>query len=184
MDYPKRKINRLSEYDYSQNGSYFITICAYEKAHIFGDIVGAGNVCRPNDTSCNDNLHTNSVYATVGAGTDRPKIILSDIGQIIDNSINKIPNIYTLYTLDKYTIMPNHVHLILTIDSSNSGRSMPAPTISQVIEQFKSYTVKQAQKPIWQKGFYDHIIRDEKSYQTKWNYIDTNTDFWHEDKYH
>jgi len=174
MNFPKRKINRLFKYDYSQNGSYFITICAYEKTHIFGEIVMANH----------------SAYPTVGAGTDRPQIILSEIGKIVDNTINDISKIYPSTSVDIYTVMPNHVHMILTIDNPNSGRQVAAPTIIKIIGHLKRFVSMTAKKlpccpnHIWQKGFYDHIIRDDKSYKTKWNYIDTNTDFWHEDEYH
>jgi len=58
-----------------------------------------------------------------------------------------------------------------------------APAISRIVKQFKGTITKQIGFPIWQKSFYDHIIRDEKDYLVRWNYIDTNPERWGEDEY-
>jgi len=159
-NFPKRKTNRLIEYDYSQNGAYFVTICAHDKQCIFGEIAG-------------------------GAGNARPQMILSEIGCIVDKVINKISSIYDAVSVDKYVIMPNHVHLLIMIN--DCGRPMAAPTISTIVNQFKGYITKvvgaRIARPLWQKLFYDHIIRNQNDYAKIWEYIDTNPDKWHEDKY-
>ena len=72
------------------------------------------------------------------------------------------------------------VHLILVIQS---GRTQFAPTISRIIKQFKGKITKQVGFCIWQKSFYDHVIRDEKDYLRIWEYIENNPDKWTEDKY-
>jgi hypothetical protein len=59
-----------------------------------------------------------------------------------------------------------------------------APTLSRVIKQFKGAVTKKAGFPVWQKSFYDHIIRNEQDYVEVWNYIDTNPARWGEDKYY
>lgn len=59
---------------------------------------------------------------------------------------------------------------------------MLIPTISHIIQQFKGYITKQTGKSIWQKSFYDHVIRDETDYQMIWRYIDENPIRWEEDE--
>lgn len=151
MIYPKRKPNRLKNYDYSQSGIYFITICAKNKANLFWN---------------------------VGATIGRPN--LSKTGEIVERAILNIPKTYSTVTLDKYVIMPNHIHLLLHLRNEN-GRAMYAPTISTVIQQMKGYVTKQIGHNIWQKLFHDHIVRNEKSYKKIWQYIENNPLRWKED---
>ena len=150
-----RKQNRLKEYDYSQNGYYFITICTAEKSKLLCDIY-------------------------VGANCVRPKTTLSEIGKLVDENIVRLNGIYETVRVDKYVVMPNHVHLILVIQS---GRTQFAPTISRIIKQFKGKITKQIGFCIWQKSFYDLIIRDENDYLRICEYIENNPGKWAEDKY-
>ncbi|MBR3150333.1 MAG: HD domain-containing protein, partial [Eubacterium sp.] len=137
---PNRKQNRLKNYDYATNGVYFITICTKDKECILSKIVSENNV---------------------GADTIRPSSIkYSKIGAIVDSAINQINSHYDSVFVDKYVIMPNHVHLMLCI-SNNSGRMVSAPT---VVGSLKRYVSQQIGKSIWQKSFYDHIIRNEDDY--------------------
>ena len=69
--------------------------------------------------------------------------------------------------------MPDHIHLLICIGGGN-GRPQVAPTLSRIMQQFKGVTTKRCGRPLWQKGFYDHVIRDDNDFLTKWNYIDTN----------
>ena len=78
--------------------------------------------------------------------------------------------------------MPNHVHLLVVLQS-DCGRPVAVPMISHVINQFKGYASKQAGFSIWQRGYYDHIIRNEQDYLSVWNYIDTNPAKWAQDEY-
>ena len=73
--------------------------------------------------------------------------------------------------------------MIIRIDKDNR-RPQVAPTVSRITQQFKGSVTKQVKKSIWQKGFYDHIIRDEYYYQVKWQYIDDNPIKWAEDELH
>lgn len=158
---PRRKNIRLKNHDYSKAGYYFITICSKDKKYIFRD---------------------------VGAVFDRQfeshyeKPPLSNIGQIIESEINKINSIYENVEIDKYVIMPNHIHMIIILNNVN-GQSKTAPTISRIMQQFKGSVSKQTGLSLWQKSFYDHIIRDEQEYQKIWNYIETNPLEWKNDKY-
>jgi REP element-mobilizing transposase RayT len=99
--------------------------------------------------------------APVGADTIRPKIQLKPYGIIVDNAINQIEKHYECVFVDNYVIMPNHIHLLLRID--NYGRMVSAPTVSTVIGSLKRF-VSQKAVPIWQKGFHDHVIRNEEDY--------------------
>ena len=145
MPLPKRKMNRLPDYDYSTTNAYFITICA--------------------------NDHKNLFWLPVGATIGRPQ--LSVCGRIILQNIQLISRHYPAVTVDHYVIMPDHIHLLLQIHA-DGGRSMIAPTVSRIIKQFKGIVTKQIGRSIWQKGFYDHIIRDENDYFAKRQYIEEN----------
>ena len=150
-----RKHNRLTEYDYSQNGYYFITICTAEKQKMLCDI-------------------------SVGIDGARPQTTLTEIGKLVAENIGILNGTYETVRVDKYVVMPNHVHLILTIQN---GRTQFAPTVSRIVKQFKGTITKQLGFGIWQKSFYDHIIRDEEDYLRIWEYIDNNPAKWAEDKY-
>ena len=150
-----RKHNRLKEYDYSQNGYYFITICTAERRKILCDI-------------------------SVGANCVRPKTTFSEIGKLVAENISILNDIYETVRVDKFVIMPNHIHLIVVIQN---GRTQFAPTISRIIKQFKGKITKQVGFCIRQKSFYDHVIRDEKDYLRICEYIENNPGKWAEDKY-
>lgn len=150
MDLPKRKNIRLHNYNYSSNGAYFITICTKNKENLLWKNVGA-NCVRPLE-----------------------QLPLSKIGIVIENEIYKLNTVYENIKVDKYQIMPNHIHLIIFIYEDSNGRTQFAPTISRIIKQFKGSITKQIGFSIWQKSFYDRIIRNEKEYQSVWNYINNN----------
>lgn len=150
MDLPKRKNIRLNDYNYSSNGAYFITICTKNKENLLWKNVGA-NCVRPLE-----------------------QLPLSKIGIVVENEIHKLNTIYENIKVDKYQIMPNHIHLIIFIYEDSNGRTQFAPTISRIIKQFKGSITKQIEFSIWQKSFYDRIIRNEKEYQEVWNYIHNN----------
>ena len=157
---PKRKKIRIQGYDYSRAGVYFITICVKDMHELLGNM-------------------------KVGAATCRPCVELSLEGQITDNAIRNIHDIYPHVVVDKYVIMPNHVHLILSVSDLKSGRQIAAPTTVQtVIGNMKRYVSMQTGYSLWQKSFYDHIIRDEEDYQRIWQYIDQNPARWQEDCYY
>ena len=161
---PKRKQNRLTGYDYSQPGCYFVTICAKNRRYLFWD----------------------EFDWRVGADIIRPHTIpLSLYGRIIKNVIEQIPVRYPGASVEKYIIMPNHIHLLLRISVSN-GRMISAPTyrVPTIIGQMKRAASKQAQTGLWQKGYHDHIIRSEADYLRIWDYIDTNPAKWREDCYY
>jgi len=154
---PERKRIRLNGYNYSYKGAYFITICVKDKHEMLGTI-------------------------DVGAATCRPHITLSEYGKILDDAINNINNIYECVHVDCYVIMPNHMHMIVSI--LERGRQVAAPTISLVVGNMKRVVSKQIGFSLWQKSFHDHIIRSEDDYNRIWKYIDDNPTLWSEDCYY
>lgn len=158
MEEATRKSLRLQGYDYSQAGAYFITICTDKKACLLGSVVGANCV--------------------------RPYVALSNIGQCVALEIQHMSHIYPFLSVEHAVVMPNHVHLLLQIATDEDGRTQFAPTVSRCVKQFKGAVTKQIGKPIWQKSFHDHIVRNEQEYQKIWQYIDTNPLRWMEDCYY
>lgn len=166
MERPVRKPNRLRAYDYSQPGCYFVTICTKERRPLFW----AEDVP---DTS-------------VGADIIRPRpILLSKLGLVVEHAILEMPRRYANVTLDQYVIMPNHVHILLTLGDQN-GRMISAPTkgLPIVVGQMKRTVSKQAHMDIWQKGYHDHVIRNDADYLRIWDYMETNPAKWREDRYY
>ena len=153
MDLPKRKPTRLKGYDYSTPGAYFITICTKDRKELLSKII---------------------------VGDDEgivPQNNLSKIGLICERYINNINIKYENVTVDKYVIMPNHIHLIIFLHGTMKASS-PTKNIETIIRSFKTMVTKEIGNSIWQRSYHDHIIRGEKDYQKIWEYIDTNPTKW------
>lgn len=153
-NYSERKILRLQNFDYSQNGAYFITICTRDRKQYLCKIVG-------------DDAHI------------VPQIKLTNYGYIVEKYIKNVPGI------DKYVIMPNHIHMIIKVKNNGTmWASSPTTAIPQIIKSFKSLVTKQIGFSIWQRSYYDHIIRGEKDYLEIWEYIENNPQKWQLDCYY
>ena len=157
MELPQRKPTRLPDFDYNTPGTYFITICTENKEHILSRIVG-------------------------GDVLDAPKINLSAYGEIADKYINQLNNFYEDICVDKYVIMPNHIHLLLSITENGASRTSP-PTVqhssvSRFVSTFKRFCNKECGANIWQRHFYDHVIRNQRDYDEIWQYIENNPRKW------
>ena len=100
---------------------------------------------------------------------------MSEAGEEVDQSIRRISKIYPWLTVDIYAVMPNHIHLLLRA-KENCGVS-----ISIVVGSLKRQVSKKLHRSIWQKGFYDHVIRGEQDYREIWQYIEANPIRWSED---
>ena len=108
---------------------------------------------------------------------------LSRCGEIVEKYIQKMNYQYDNVCIDKYVIMPNHIHLILVVKNNGMSRA-PSPTnaiVPKFVSLFKRYCNREYGENIFQRSFHDHIIRDENDYQKIWNYIDTNPIKWRED---
>ena len=176
MQYDPTKHNRrsirLKGYDYTQSGYYFITICTHQKSCLFGAIVNN-------------------------------KSNLSKFGQIAFACWQAIPEHFSRIELDRFVVMPNHVHgiLIMTNDDGR-GKAVPRPyegkfgkpvagSIPTIVGSFKSAVTKQINilrkskgMSVWQRNYYEHIIRDEESLNRIRNYIVNNPLSWTEDRLH
>ena len=158
-EFVQRKATRLKDFDYSESGAYFITICTQGRRNILSSIVGEGS----------------------------PLPQLSSYGIIADKWIKKIPEIFNDVYIDNYVIMPNHIHLLLSI--INDGRGDPSPTVINAVGWLKyNITVdinktRHIQKEkIFQRSFYDHIVRNRDDYDEIYKYIYENPICWQFDR--
>jgi len=166
MIYRQRKANRLKNYDYSSSGVYFVTICSKNRIEYFGTIVNK-------------------------------KMILNKIGGIVKECWEGIPKHFKDIILDKFVIMPNHVHGILIINNVENRHACSLQHVCSlrrqnqllpnVINSFKSASSKlihqlQLNSFQWQKSFYDHIMRNEKSLNKIKEYVGNNPLNWDNDK--
>lgn len=164
MDLPNRKQNRLRCFDYNQNGAYFITICVKDRKRILSKI-------------------------NVGAGVlDCPKIKLLKYGEIADKYINQLNNFYNNISVDKYVIMPDHIHLLISIQNGQSGTPVPTngtiksddrnSVVGKFVSALKRFSNREYGENIWQPRYYDHIIRNQTDYNEVLEYINQNSAKW------
>lgn len=173
MEKKRNRPGRLPNYDYGSAGYYFITFCTRNR-------------------DCCLSVITNPGREGVGRGAlAPPEVVLKEPGSILDGYIQNIPKVYPGVRVDKYAIMPNHVHLLIQITGEGDGGARaPRPTevgspdIQRIIGGVKSLTRRKVGRPIWQTSFYDHIVRNEADYLRIWQYIDTNPAKWAEDEYY
>ncbi len=156
---PKRKQNRLKDYDYSSCGVYFITVCTKDRKCLFWskdafDFVGEDIILPQNNVE------------------------LSPYGKIAYEAIKAIPKHYPHIELLQHVIMPNHIHLLLSIPYKG-GRMISSPTsILTAIGQMKRYVSKKIGTAVWQRSFHDHVIRDQNDYQKIAKYMYENPIKW------
>lgn len=161
---------RLNDYDYRQNGAYFVTICAHQRTCLFGPV-------------------KNGVMR------------LNTWGGIAQEEWRRTERVRPNIQLDAFVIMPNHVHGVLMIVDdaapSAAGAQMNARTggnapgsLGQIIGHFKSIVTKRIRKsagsisiPVWQRNYYDHVIRTESDLQRVREYIMANPARWGDDDY-
>ena len=189
-----RKGIRLPAYDYSSEGAYFVTVCTDGKRRILSELptVGADDSVRPYALSGPVEMADDSVrhYTPPGTavGADdsvRPTVptILTLIGKIVEDCILSLPLHNDGIRLDKYVVMPNHIHLLLRFVPAEGGQSRPP--LQKVMQSLKSVTTRKCWEfgisKLWQRSFYDHVIRNETDYLKIWQYIEQNPLRWSED---
>lgn len=168
---PQRKHNRLKGFDYSSSGWYFVTICTKNREIFFGEVINR-------------------------------KMVLNDYGRIVKQCWFDLSNHYLNCLLDEFIVMPNHIHGIIVIKNIKyvgaifkspniTGEINFAPTnkklsLSTIMKWFKSISSIQIRKYKhlfqWQRSFYDHIIRNEKSLFAIREYIRNNPLKWEDDR--
>ncbi len=169
MDRPERKKTRLKGYDYSTPGWYFITICTRGRERILCEIVGTA----------------------VPGG---PQVHLTQWGEIVDRRLREMSEFYSNVKIEKYVVMPNHVHLLIHILGQSGtgpvvpggppGTAVPTSVIARFMGTFKRFCNRECGKNIWQSRSYDHIIRNETDYREIWEYIDQNPAKWPKDRFY
>ena len=162
MDLPKRKQIRLQNYDYSSRGAYFVTICTQNRRCILSDI-RRGDPC------------------------GRPSLILTEYGKTVEQCLKQAENLYAVQ-IEPYVIMPNHIHFICEIAHARATANA-APTLGRVVGALKSLAANQCRKTglngsLWQRGYFEHVIRNEDGYRQIWEYIENNPAKWAEDRYY
>jgi putative transposase len=163
-----RKSIRLKGYDYSSPGEYFVTICAYQREDVFCTIVNQ------------------SVY-------------LSPAGDIVKRHWVEIPKHFENVDLDEFIIMPNHIHgIIVLTEPVGAIHESPLPktqqqrrtmTLSKIIGRFKMSSAKEINllhntpgHHVWQRNYYEHIIRSDRELTNIREYIINNPLNWHADE--
>ncbi len=163
---PVRKPLRIEHYDYSTPGAYFVTFCTHNRKNMLSRIVGA--------------IH------------ESPEPQLTAYGKIAESVINNIP-VHLCITVDRYVIMPNHIHLILMIteeDWMRAIRESPLQSrsiISKAVGYIKMNASKEIHRyngnmPVWQRGYHDHVIRNREDYEMIAKYIYENPVRWELDR--
>ena len=158
-----RRSIRLKEYDYSQAGAYFVTIVAWQREVLFGEIVNG-------------------------------EMVLNDFGKIVSKKWQWMETQYEYVELDAWILMPNHLHGILIIHDDGRGGSRPAPTpikhkpLGGLIGAFKTVSTKQINllrdtegQVVWQRNYYERIIRNEPEMDRISRYIESNPSMWVDD---
>lgn len=158
-----RRSIRLKHYDYVQPGAYFVTICVQHRQCLFGHI-------------------------------DEGKMYLNTFGTIVDATWQYLPQHFQNVEIDAYVTMPNHVHGIVIISdkcSPNKAAPKGAPTLGQIVAYFKYQTTKEINRirrcpgaRIWQRNYYEAIIRDERMWHYVAAYIQRNPLSWWQDQLH
>ena len=168
-----RKNTRLKGADYNSPGAYFITVCTQDRRCILSRIVGTGVLDGP-----------------VRGVVEDPVVELLPYGRIVERYICQLNDFYRdVLSVERYIIMPNHVHILLFVKPNNmddveDGPSgTPVPTIqnsivSRFISTFKRFCNKECGGNIWQYRSYDHVIRNQQDYDETWQYIENNPRKW------
>lgn len=169
-NHPNRKRLRLANYDYSTCGAYFVTICTYKKQKTLCNIFRRGDPC----------------------GLPRTK--LTELGKLAEETIKEIC-VENFVNVEKHVIMPNHIHILFMLTAPiGDSRKGCHYDISQLVGKYKSLVACKwlavckerniTMGQIWQRSFFDRIIRNEKDYLGFWKYIDENPLKWEFDKYY
>ena len=158
MDYPQRKQLRLPQYDYSTPGAYFLTVCTKDKRCTLGSVGRADH--------------------------NAPQVDKTPLGELAERYIRTMESACDGVTVEKYVVMPNHIHLLLVIRAGAPGSARPTQTVPRIMAAFKRLTNREAGEQLWQASYYDHVVRGEEDFLRIWKYIDTNPARWAEDTYY
>jgi len=153
---PKRKQIRLLDYDYTSNGAYHVIICTIDKQKLLSDIILTDS---------------------------EPRLVLTEIGKIAEKIIRDFDKRYQSVGITEFCIMPNHIHLLVEFSGNDSFQSEHV-SLGSFVSSIKGLTTKAVNKKIWQKSFYEHIIRSNADYINTIEYIQQNPAKWVFDDYY
>ncbi|HSR12880.1 MAG TPA: transposase, partial [Thermodesulfobacteriota bacterium] len=153
----------MKEYDYAHPGAYFVTVCTHNRECLFGEMV-------------------------------QERSELTDFGILVKESWEWLLGQYLYIVPDSWIIMPNHFHAVISIRDCRGG-SRTAPTkikpLGELVGAFKTVSTKRINErrktpgtPVWQRNYYEHVIRNEIDLQEIREYIHNNPLKWLEDKEH
>ena len=195
---PKRKHPRLSEYDYSSAGAYFITICTHNRKCVLSRIVGriavpaaektVGRIAAPAAEKTVGRIAAPAAKKDVGriaASAEEYDVEYTEFGKIAEQQLLKLEERYPFLKVGQYVIMPNHIHAILVMESEAAGAS-PRPTVMDVVCAYKSLTTRACRQngfadKLFQTSFYEHVIRNQQDYNEIAEYICQNPMRWQSD---
>ena len=153
---PRKSSLRLRDYDYSQPGYYFVTVCTYRRQVLFADYVGAHLCVRP---------------------------VLED--NFILSWLYELEHKYPHIEIDSSCVMPDHIHAILRVLGGHTGPPLPeivkwykTQTTNTYIQKIRAGELPPFEKHVWQRGYYDHIIRSEQDLNEIRRYIQENPIKW------
>jgi putative transposase len=164
-----RRSIRLKGYDYARPGWYFVTVCVHEKRHLFGDVAEG-------------------------------EMVLNEAGQVVRRAWRNLPSRFPRMILDEHVVMPNHFHGIIhivgaglappqkgdaSITATSKGTASRGPTFADAVRVFKSTAARAVNvllslqgNRLWQRDYYEHIIRNEREVEIIREYIRTNPQRW------
>jgi len=163
MEYPARKIIRLKNYDYGQNDAFFVTVCTHNRVKIFGEMV------------------RDEVGAALRGRPFRPD-------KMVEKWLLELENKFENVKIDSYCVMPDHVHfLLLHFTGGHTGPPLPdmvgwfkTMTTNEYIRGVKSGLYPRFERKVWQRGYYEHIIRNDEDLVEAQKYILDNPAKWYE----
>lgn len=154
----KRRSLRIPGYDYSLAGAYFLTICIHGRKYLLGEIIAE-------------------------------EMFLNDYGKIVVGCWNDMPNHYDNIELDDFVVMPNHVHGIIFLVGAGLKPAPAGKPLTEIVRGFKTFSSRSINRirhtpgvPVWQRGYYEHVIRNEESLNRIREYIITNPQRWELDR--
>lgn len=198
---PQRRSIRLKDYDYSQPGSYFVTICTFGQINLFGDIEENGQESASEEA-------INSIDSKRGEDFKTFKMNLNSFGNAVLYTWNDLPNHIHGIHLGEFVVMPNHVHGIVHIldpetewedfipsefrfvdnELELNKKGMQTP-LSEIVRQFKTFSTMRINKlrqtpgeSVWKRDYYEHIIRNQEAYDQIVEYIQNNPLMWKMDR--
>ena len=158
----RRRSIRIKDYDYGHIGAYFVTICAHQRIRLFGDVVDGA-------------------------------MRLNRLGEIVRETWEGLPAHYPNVELDSFVVMPNHIHMVIKIVGAGFKPALMSDKkpyiLPEIVRALKTFSARRINEyrvspgaPVWQRNYYEHVIRNEKSLNKIREYIANNPMQWEFDR--